>query len=998
MRLRIFRLSIMFVAIITTLFAMIGGFGPNAVAQDSLPTKIDSPPDESTVRAGETQLTGWLNSVTGDPQDPTLTPSVEIITLDDDNGALIAVLDVSTARVRPYYGQYVTVTGTLDSTRSNESRLFVRNVLPAAVPRDGGLRDLRVVSGAQPWVNLLCKFADNSSEPKPVSYFDGLFNNTNPGLDHYWRQLSYNTINIVGTSTQPWRVLPQPRSYYVVAGTYGANLDRLFDDCTAAHNATVNFPTFVGINLMFNADLDCCARGGSKTLNADGQTKIYRVTWDPPWAQVHNVLAHEMGHGFGFPHSTGPANNPPSELSIYVSQWDMMSASSGTCAVFSSTYDCIAPGTITNNLRNAGWIPPNRIVTVASGTQTITLERTLLPSSTTNTQMIVVPINGSSTRYYTVETRNLNAGYDQNIPASAVIIHNVDTSRSGNGGDAYVVDADTANTNTNDAGARWLPGETYTNSTDGVTIAVLSQSGTTYSVRVTNTAPPPPPPPTNDAFANAIAITPPTTRTQNNISGSTVDPSDPAMCTSRSSTVWYKFTLPSATTVNLNTVGSNYDTVLGVYTGSAGNLTQVACNDDSSGVTSSVSFAANAGTTYYVLVAKFSTTPAAAGTNMTLNFSTSAPTNLVTNGTFNSALAPWTSWGVATQINSGALELSRLAGSASGGVVQETPYSVSANTVLEMTVRLRNTTNNPRQMSLVLRSSTWSQAWGCQFNVAAEMAFQTFKVRARASTAWSALAVQLNVETVDGQMGLLIDDVVVSTSSGAPTSGVQCTLPGSANLLSNGNFTNGLNHWFVFGGGTGSGVSGGILNMRRQVATASGGVIQEIPQPLLAGQSNIPFDIQLELGNTSGVSRGTTIILRGIYNWENALGCLFNIPAYSARQTYTMRIPSDTTLTWSQIALQLNVEIADGQAGLQVDNVVLRHRPDLSFSNVGCYLPGQAPLEDRGTDAAAPIQPTFIPTALAIPYSAPAMPAEVPLIVVPSAPTEATTGEGTTSE
>jgi hypothetical protein len=80
---------------------------------------------------------------------------------------------------------------------------------------------------------------------------------------------------------------PQPGSYYVYDGNGDGSEDldfaRAVDDCTAAADPDVFFPNFVGINLMFNQNLDCCAWGGSSTVTADGQTRFYSVTWLPPW-------------------------------------------------------------------------------------------------------------------------------------------------------------------------------------------------------------------------------------------------------------------------------------------------------------------------------------------------------------------------------------------------------------------------------------------------------------------------------------------------------------------------------------------------------------------------------------------------------------------------------------------------------------------------------------------------------------------------------------------
>lgn len=53
--------------------------------------------------------------------------------------------------------------------------------------------------------------------------------------------------------------------------------------------------------------------------------------------------------------------------------------------------------------------------------------------------------------------------------------------------------------------------------------------------------------------------------------------------------------------VEFNTIGSNYDTALSAYTGTRGNLSQLACNWN--GSQSRIRFDATAGTTYYIMVA-----------------------------------------------------------------------------------------------------------------------------------------------------------------------------------------------------------------------------------------------------------------------------------------------------------------------------------------------------------------------------------------------------------
>ena len=40
------------------------------------------------------------------------------------------------------------------------------------------------IFGSQPWVSILCKFSDKSSEPRNLSFFDGMYSNVFSGLDH----------------------------------------------------------------------------------------------------------------------------------------------------------------------------------------------------------------------------------------------------------------------------------------------------------------------------------------------------------------------------------------------------------------------------------------------------------------------------------------------------------------------------------------------------------------------------------------------------------------------------------------------------------------------------------------------------------------------------------------------------------------------------------------------------------------------------------------------
>lgn len=330
------------------------------------------------------------------------------------------------------------------------------------------------VIGSQPWVSILCKFSDKSAEPKNLNFFLGMLDSSSPGLDHYWRQVSYNQVNLVGSTAIGWYNLPQPHSYYVNNGQLNHN--RAAQDCTGVADPYINFANFVGINLMFNHELDGYAWGGGHYMTLDGVSKVWQVTWEPPWGYADiTVIAHEMGHGFGLPHSSGKYGQ------TYDNRWDVMSDGWTDCSNSTHvTYGCLGQHTISYHKDLLGWIDPSQKYVHTGGTNTITLEQLALPQ-TSNYKMAQISIGGSSTRFYTVEVRR-KTGYDVKLPGQAVIIHEVDTSRNI---PAHVIDAD-GNGNTGDAGAMWVVGETFSDSANGISVSVLSSTSSGFQISITS--------------------------------------------------------------------------------------------------------------------------------------------------------------------------------------------------------------------------------------------------------------------------------------------------------------------------------------------------------------------------------------------------------------------------------------------------------------------------------------------------------------------------------
>jgi len=190
--------------------------------------------------------------------------------------------------------------------------------------------------------------------------------------------------------------------------------------------------------------------------------------------------------------------------------------------------------------------------------------------------------------------------------------------------------------------------------------ALLGPFGSTNDIAVLNTPPgggqskpvafkvaaPAPP---NDNFANATNITTLTLNDVQDSSSATTESADPVPpCVNQYTsaqgntggqkngvynTIWYKFTPIFASNLSVDTIGSSYDSVLSIWTGTGTTeatltATNVACNDDIvQGVNiqsqlSSVPL--TAGTTYYIMVSSFGppdSNPIALGGKSQFNFS-----------------------------------------------------------------------------------------------------------------------------------------------------------------------------------------------------------------------------------------------------------------------------------------------------------------------------------------------------------------------------------------
>jgi hypothetical protein len=114
------------------------------------------------------------------------------------------------------------------------------------------------------------------------------------------------------------------------------------------------------------------------------------------------------------------------------------------------------------------------------------------------------------------------------------------------------------------------------------------------------------PPPPNDMFAGATSLTGTDASATTSTAEATAEPGEPQHSRGGArASVWFRWTAPSDGGTTIDTAGSNFDTVLAVYTGdSVSGLSAVANNNDVSysTYTSRLTFRAVGGTTYRIAV------------------------------------------------------------------------------------------------------------------------------------------------------------------------------------------------------------------------------------------------------------------------------------------------------------------------------------------------------------------------------------------------------------
>jgi hypothetical protein len=133
--------------------------------------------------------------------------------------------------------------------------------------------------------------------------------------------------------------------------------------------------------------------------------------------------------------------------------------------------------------------------------------------------------------------------------------------------------------------------------------------------------------PSNDECISATEVIGASFQETTHTAGANSSPSDPVQecvgTTRKTNSVWYEFASAMDVSVTVDTVGSDYDTVLSAYRGTCADLEPLACDDDTEERASRVRVPVAAGETILFQITDFSSQPG--GGNLRLRLETGAP-------------------------------------------------------------------------------------------------------------------------------------------------------------------------------------------------------------------------------------------------------------------------------------------------------------------------------------------------------------------------------------
>jgi len=338
------------------------------------------------------------------------------------------------------------------------------------------------VTGVQRIIVILVDFTDIKHSESRSSIETRVFSR----MDTYWREVSFNSIQILGSSVG-WYGLGHSMTYYGADGKVKDDPNNdgkseswwLIRDAVEKADPDVDFRQYGHVMVIHagfgqesdkkRTDLIWSCRWSRDISTNDGAT-IKSATITPEYEVDGDTLgvdSHEFGHDLGLPDLYDVDGEED-----FVGQWCLMGKGSWNGRPKGSS----PAHPMARCKARLGWLSASRIRMVYSS-ETASLEP--LDSSTTKFQMLKIPLTDE--RYYLVEVR-LRRGFDSSLPSEGVIVSLVDERKRSGEGIVRVIDANPSTETLNDAA--WTRGQTFRDTQNNISVTVESLIGPGYSLKV----------------------------------------------------------------------------------------------------------------------------------------------------------------------------------------------------------------------------------------------------------------------------------------------------------------------------------------------------------------------------------------------------------------------------------------------------------------------------------------------------------------------------------
>jgi predicted outer membrane repeat protein len=314
----------------------------------------------------------------------------------------------------------------------------------------------------------------------------------------------------------------------------------------------------------------------------------------------------------------------------------------------------------------------------------------------------------------------------------------------------------------------------------------------------------------------------------------------------------------------------------------------------------------------------------------------SSDANLVRNGSFASFSQFYTFQGflVAT-IDSGVLNTRRTSPLGTAFIGNLLPAALPANAPLDLNLDLGNSSNEAKQLSVIVRDVATGQQVVCPFVVPPNTPLTRYAMRARTPAAWSQPEFRLSLEDLNVQ-SLLVDNILLQYKPSLIVSTTECQTPlvADRNYLVDGDFTYWGFNW-NFSGFIAAIVNDGVLNTRRTAPFGFGLVNQPVRLSVPMGT---PLDFTVAVGNSSNEAKMFSLELKNTAGSE-IITCPFIIPGNTTLRDFTLQalIPSQ----WAGVDTRFFAEDIN-IPWLLVDDMSLTYQPGLAITGTNC-LSGFAP-------------------------------------------------------